>query len=262
MKHINILAVCIFLGSPLAWTQAAQPAFEVASIKPHEFPPGITGLQVGGPSVLQISGNRVTTLGNLTQFVMAAYNLRLHQVSGGPEWTDRDGNPVTFDIQAKAEGGGPLTLDLARQMMQSLLADRFRLKAHHETKEIPVYVLTLDKNGPRLKETAPGTESKTTSGFSRGVSKFTYTNLSMGDLVTHIASNFDRPLLDKTGLQGSYDFILEYRRVNPNGPAASPAATSQPTIFDALQLLGLKVIQSKEPFDIMVIDHAEKPSEN
>jgi uncharacterized protein (TIGR03435 family) len=269
MKHVTPLAVCILLGSPLAWNQTAKPAFEVASVKLHEFPPGMTGLQIGGPSELRISGNRVATFGTLTQFVMAAYELRLHQVSGGPEWTDREGNPLTFDIQAKAEGGDALAPDLARQMMQALLADRFRLKLHRETKEMPVYVLTADKNGPRLKETAPGTESKSTSAFSRGVSKFSYTNFSMTDLVTHIASNFDRPLLDKTGFKGSYDFTLEYRRVNPQLFADEAAAMARrgnadagPSIFDALKLLGLKVIQSKEPFEITIIDQAEKPSEN
>ena len=91
----------------------------------------------------------------------------------------------------------------------------------------------------------------------------------MSDLVTHIASNFDRPLLDKTGLKGSYDFTLEYRRVNPQMFTNEAAAMAQrgnagagPSIFDALKLLGLKVTQSKEPFEITIIDHAEKPSEN
>jgi uncharacterized protein (TIGR03435 family) len=269
MKHVTPLAVCIFLGSPIAWDQAAKPGFEVASVKVRESPPGITGLQIGGPSALRISGNRVATFGTLTQFVMAAYELRLHQVSGAPEWTDREGNPLAFDIQAKAEGADPLAPDLARQMMQTLLADRFRLKLHRETKEMPVYVVTADKNGPRLKETAPGTESKSSAAFSGGVSKFSYANLSMSDLVTHIASNFDRPLLDKTGLKGSYDFTLEYRRVNPQMFTNEAAAMAQrgnagagPSIFDALKLLGLKVTQSKEPFEITIIDHAEKPSEN
>ena len=245
----------------MAWTQPAKPAFEVASIKVHEFPTGMTGLQVGGPSVLRISGNRVVTLGTLTQFVMAAYQLRLHQVSGGPEWTDGGGNPLTFDIQAKAEDGGVLTPEQARQMMQTLLAERFHLTLHNETKEMPVYEVTVDKNGPKLKAASPGAESKTTSAFSHGVFKFSYSNLSMDDLVRHIASNFDRPLLDKTGIGGSYDFTLEYRRGNAT-PSADGSADAGPTIFTALQQLGLKVIQTKAPFQITVIDHAEKPSEN
>lgn len=267
MKHAATVAIGIFLAAPIAWSQPAKPAFEVASIKLHEFPPGITGIQIGGPSALRISGNRVTTFGSLPMFVMAAYNLRLHQVSGAPEWNDREGNPLVFDIQAKAEGG--LTLDQARQMMQTLLADRFQLKVHQETREVPVYELTVDKTRPRLKETAPGTESKATSVLSRGVWKITYTNLSMGDLATRIASNFDQPLLDKTGLQGSYDFTLEYTRANPNMSADEAAAMARrgnadagPTIFSALQQLGLKVVHTKAPIEVTVIDHVEKPSEN
>src|ERR1700735_4355227 len=82
LKRATALAVCIFLAPPIARTQTARPAFEVASVKRHEVPPGIMGLQIGGPSTLHISGNRLTTSGSLTMLVMAAYNLRLPQVSG------------------------------------------------------------------------------------------------------------------------------------------------------------------------------------
>jgi uncharacterized protein (TIGR03435 family) len=266
MKHAATVTACIIVASPIAWNQPAKPAFEVASVKIHEFPPGMTGLQIGGPSSLQIRGNRVTTFGTLGMLVMAAYNLRLHQVSGDPDWTDREGNPLVFDIQAKAEGG-VLATDQARQMTQALLADRFRLTVHQEMKEIPVYELMVDKKGPKLKETVPGTESKSTATLSRGVWKFNYTNFSVGDLVTRIASNFDQPLLDKTGLKGGYDFTLEYRRLNPNKsadeiPAQHGNADLGPSIFSALQQVGLKVIHTKGLVDITVIDHAEKPSEN
>jgi uncharacterized protein (TIGR03435 family) len=269
MKLAITVAICIFLSSPMAWNQPAKPAFEVASIKLREFPPGITGIQVGGPSTLRISGNRMTTSGSLLSLVMAAYSRRLHEVSGGPGWTDREGNPLVFDIQAKAEGGGVLAMDQARLMMQALLDDRFRLKVHREAKDLPVYELTVDKNGPKLKESAPETETKAKTTQARGIWKFTYTNVSMGDLVARVASNFDRPLLDKTGLKGSYDFTLEYRRLNLAMPTDEAAAIAQranadagPSIFTALQLLGLKVIHTKEPIEILVIDHAEKPSEN
>jgi uncharacterized protein (TIGR03435 family) len=265
MKHASTLAICMLMASPIAWSQPVKPAFEVASIKLHELPPGMMGLQIGGPSTLRISGNRVATFGSLSMLIMAAYNLRLHQIAGWPEWTDPSGNPLLFDIQAKADGSGVLSMDQARQMMQTLLADRFHLQVHQDSKEVPVYELTVDKNGPKLKETAPGTESKATSVLSHGVWKINYANFSMADLVTRIASNFDRPLLDKTGLKGSYDFTLEYRRVNPDDAvAAVPRANADtgPSIFSALQQLGLKVVHIKDPIEVTVIDHAEKPSEN
>jgi uncharacterized protein (TIGR03435 family) len=267
MKHAATLVVCILLGSQAAWNQPANPAFEVVSVKVRESPPGMSGLQVGGPSPLHISGNRVTTSGTLATFVMAAYKLRLYQVTGGPQWTDREGNPLLFDIQAEAEG--VLVPDQARQMFQTLLADRFHLQFHQETREMPAYELTVDKNRAKLKGTTPGTESNSTSVLSHGVWKFTYTNFSMGDLATRIASNFDQPLLDKTGVQGGYDFTMEYRRVNPNMSAEESAAMAQrgntetgPTIYDALEQLGLKVIHTKGPVAITVIDRAEMPSGN
>jgi uncharacterized protein (TIGR03435 family) len=261
------LAVLAVLFPLSAWNQTASPAFEVASIKLHEFPPGITGLQIGGPSALQVSGNRVSTMGSLGMLVMGAYDLRLHMVSGEPDWRDREGNPMVFDIQAKAEGEGAVSQEQARLMLQRLLTDRFQLKLRREIRELPAYDLTVDKGGPKLKETAPGTEAKTTSKQAQGLWKASYTNLSMSDLVLRIASLFDRPLLDKTGLKGSYDFTLEYRR-NVKNLADSSAVSMQsggdtgPTIFTALQLVGLKVVQAKEPIAIVVIDHAEKPSEN
>lgn len=262
MNHAMILSGCLVLSCPIAWSQPAAPAFEVASIKVHEFPPGMTGLQVGGPSALQISGNRVTTSGSLATFIMGAYGMRLHTVSGGPEWTDRDGNPVVFDIQAKAEGDGVLSPQQARLMMQTLLADRFHVKFHRESREMPAYALVVDKNGPKLQAAAPDTESKASGTFSRGIWKSTYTNISMADLVGRIASNFDRPVFDKTGLQGGYDITLEYRRNLKDLSAGVPVGEAGPTIYTALQKVGLKVVSAKEPVEIIVIDHAEKPSEN
>src|SRR5262249_8543428 len=124
MGHLRAAtAICVLLAASLGRTQSTPPAFDVASIKLHEFPPGMTGLQVAGPAQLQISGTRISTLGSLPMLVMAAYNRHLHEVSGGPQWTDREGNPLVFDIQARAEGDSVLTLDRARQMMQTLLAD-------------------------------------------------------------------------------------------------------------------------------------------
>jgi len=267
MKHGTWLAICLFGSAPMAWNQPARPAFEVASVKVHEFPPGMMGLQIGGPSQLHISGNRVNTMGSLEMLVMAAYHGKLHQVSGGPKWTDRAGNPLVFDIDARVEGEGVAAMEQVRLMLQSLLAERFHLQIHQENKEVPVYALTVDKGGPKLKESAPGTETKAAGSFSRGNWKNSYTNMSMGELTTHIASNFDRPLLDRTGLTGSYDFLLEYRATNlyvspEQAAAAAQRADAGPTIFTALQLLGLKVVQTRGPVEMTIIDSAEKPSAN
>jgi len=253
---MNRVAILVIFVTVIA---RSQPAFEVASIKIHEMPAGMTGLQIGGPSNLRISGDRVTTFGTLGMLVMAAFQVRLHEIAGEPDWTDPMGNPLTFDIQAKA--GSVPTTEQARQMMQSLLVERFHLKAHQETRELPVYEVTLDKGGPKLKESDPGAETKSTSAVTRGVWKIDFTNFTMTEMATHIASNFDQPLLDRTGLKARYDFTLQYRRVL-HGMTADQIAALSPTIYHALQQLGLRVVHTKAPAEIIVIDHAEKPGEN
>ena len=261
-------AIWILLAAPVfcAQSSAPAPAFEVASIKLHQLPPGIMGVQIGGPSALRISGNRLSTFGSLPMLVMAAYNLRLHEVSGGPEWTDGNSNPLVFDIQAKAEGDGVLAPESARQMLQTLLASRFHLELHVETREMPVYEIAVDKNGPKLKEAPPGAENTASTKFAKGIWIIRYPSISMSALALNLASNFDRPLLDKTGLGGTYDVTLEYRRPGVLSSAGEPGqpvnAETEPSIFTALQQLGLRVVRAKGPVEITVIDRAEKPSEN
>jgi uncharacterized protein (TIGR03435 family) len=156
-------------------------------------------------------------------------------------------------------------------MLQTLLAERFQLKFHRETKEMPVYDLVVGNNPAKLKPSAPDVESKTVLSANR--LRMDYTNVSMSELVLRIGPQFDRPLFDKTGLQGGYDFALEYMPSLPGGVNMPPdeaaafarlyPADEAPTLPVALQQqLGLKVAPAKEQVEILVIDHAERPSAN
>lgn len=267
-----IVGTLLGAGNAGAQTAAASPpAFEVASVKPHVFARNQFAFGTpSGESPIRISGNRVTTQGLLAGLVMTAYKLRTFQVSGAPEWRDGTGRNQLYDIEAKAPGDGAPTMDEARRMLQTLLAERFQLKFHRETKEAPAYDLVVGNNPAKLKPSAPGVESKTT--FTPRF-RTDFTNVSMSELVVRIGPQFDRPLFDKTGLQGGYDFSLEYMPslpstvILPPDEAAAlaklyPADEAPPLLVALHEQLGLKVVSAKEQVEILVIDHVEKPSAN
>ena len=250
----------LIVGVVKAQTDAPL-AFEVASVKPYVPSPGTVVGGTGG--TIRISGNRVTMVGNLKGFVMSAYDVWELQVSGAPQWTDKEGRQQDYVINAKAAGEGALAMDQARRMLQTLLADRFQLKLRRETKAVPVYDLVVGKNGPKMKVSSPDTKPATDLlSASNALWRIKWSNLTMADFVNRIRSNFDRPLLDKTGLSAGYDFTLEYSRSSPDLVApGGPDAYN--TIFSAVQeQLGLKLVEAKEPVETVVIDHAERPSEN
>jgi len=239
-------------------------AFEVASVKPHEMARGFFAWHNAGANDIRISGNRVTlTMVTLAGLIQNAYKVRDFQVLKTPELTDARGHEQLYDIEAKAPGDTEPTLQQARQMLQTLLADRFRLQLHHDPKEIAVYDLVIAKNGPKLKASTPASKPPanpfTQEGPLWGVS---FTNKSLPEFIAFLNPNVDLPVVDKTGLTGNYDFTLEFSHNNPDvTPVDSPNADR--SIYFALeQQLGLKLIRAKEPQEILVIDHAERPSEN
>jgi uncharacterized protein (TIGR03435 family) len=144
-------------------------------------------------------------------------------------------------------------------MVQRLLADRFQLKVHHEMKEFAVYELVAAKGGPKLKEGA----DRPTNGIERRAGHFDAYGTSMGQLAAQLTSVLDRPVVDKTGIEGFFDFKLDYAEAelqpDPN-PAPNAAAAD---IFAAIQeQLGLKLETTKAPIDVLVVDKIEKPTEN
>lgn len=232
-------------------TGAAAQSVEVASIRLHT-----TSVQSIGSS---ISGPRVTIEAfSLDNLIAYAYDLQSYQVSGVPSWGVGTANPDRYDIKFKAEGESALTRDQARRLVQSLLAERFQLRFHRETKELPVYELVVAKNGSKLKQGAPDAQNMMTM---RGgaATEITATNFTMAQLVQQFshANGVDRPVLDKTGLGGGYDFTLKLV-LDRSAQGVDPAAVS--IAFE--EQLGLKLAPAKAPLEILVVDHAEKPSDN
>jgi uncharacterized protein (TIGR03435 family) len=236
----------IALLSLAAWSPANIQAqsFEVAAIRSHAGAVASVGISTSGPRVT-VSAMSVSNL------VRYAYDVKSYQLAGGPDWATED----RWDIVAKAEGDGALTKAQARKMIEALLAERFQVKLRRETKEMAVYALVVGKGGPKLKTSAPDTPGMLTMDGTR-TTRITTTNGNMEQLVAQLG-HMDRPVLDKTGLTGAYDYKLEW------APDDAPADLKMPTIFNALQeQLGLKLESTKGAIQMLIIDHVEKPSPN
>jgi uncharacterized protein (TIGR03435 family) len=224
-----------------AFSQQPKPAFDVATIRTHQGPSPYVGFRP--------SGSRFdATAVNVAGMVMFAYDLKSYQVAGGPDWTES----IPWDITAKAPGDGAPPPGQFKQMMQQLLADRFHVTVHRESKESPVYSLMVaGKNKPKLAESASGAEFK----IAIGGSQLRATRTGMDRLASQLCNfrGMDVPVINKTGLTGEYDFKLAW----------SDSDSSEGD-WDALlqDQLGLKLDRDRAPIEMLVIDHAEKPSEN
>ncbi len=242
----------IVIASSAVFGQPAVPrAFEVASIKVHDSPAHVIGVST--------SGARLTADAEpVAGLIMWAYNLKNYQVSFAPSVSPPD---VNYDISAKAEGDALPTREEFRQMLQTLLADRFNLKVHREMKEMPVYALVVGKNGPKFKESAPDAAFTGYGGVNGRNQYMKQTKATMEDLAGALGIFADRPIVDKTGLTGTYDYRVDatpdFRLHNGSEDL------NDIDIFRAVQeQLGLKLEPQKAPVEILVVDHIEKPSGN
>jgi bla regulator protein BlaR1 len=255
---------------------AQQPLkFEVASIKPSnpDTPGGFIRLMPGG-------GLNMTNI-PLEGMITFAYDVRDFQVSGAPGWAATEG----FDVTARAERSVPdgpddpakmtdeqqkTMRDQVAERLRALLADRFQLVVRKETKEQPIYALVVSKNGAKLKEAKAAEGARQGMRMGRGrLEGFAAPMEMLGATLSNVTG---RPVVDKTGLTEKYDFVLEWTPDvgadaraqgfgnGVNEPAPAPGG---PTIFTALQeQLGLRLDAQKGPVQTIVIDRAEKPSEN
>jgi uncharacterized protein (TIGR03435 family) len=230
----------------------ATPSIEVASVRVHSP-------KNPDRSAPQISGDRLTIGGNVNQLVMYSYDLKAWQISGGPPWVTHSSTETDYyDISVKADGGEPLTQPRARQLLQSLLAERFRLSVHREKREAPVYALVRGR-GPKLKESEAETPCRSAGKANAATVISSFTNCPIDALLRVLAGAADRPVLDQTGLTGHYDFKIEFAR----DPAAATADSDVPTLFTAVQdQLGLKLESQKGTVEVTVIDRVERPTEN
>lgn len=259
------VAVLLVVRVSLAQSPPARPRFdqfEVASIKPAADSRG-RFIRMQSAHQFIARNHSVRTL------VAAAYNLNLRAISGGPDWTESD----HFDITAKSPNEAKPNLDEQMAMLRALLTDRFKLAFHWEKKEMPVYLLTVAKGGPRLKPTAVAPESIPEGPpplifvVSPDLVRLPGRYATVGELASVLQrAALDHPVLDQTGLTGRFDFDLQFAPDETQFGGAlgkGPEESTVPGLFAALQQqLGLKMETTRGPVDVMVIDRVERPSEN
>jgi uncharacterized protein (TIGR03435 family) len=231
----------------------AQASFEAAEVKLHDPKSTLIKGRI-------LPGGRLEAGGmTLEDLLMFAYGVLPERISGLPKWARQ----TQFDVVAKAGHETPnATL---RVMLQTLLAQRFKLASHEENRVMPGYVLAVGKDGPKLERAAGGLQHCSWIVRPGGVSRRECENITMAELTKQLPGlggiGIDLPVVDQTGLEGSWNFHLDVKLARPE---AGPAATDPegPTIFDACEQIGLKLERRKVSQPVLVIDHVETLTEN
>jgi uncharacterized protein (TIGR03435 family) len=236
----------------------ADPAFEVATIKPSR--PDARG---GGP---RVQGGSISTLNmTLTNLVTFAYDVHPHQFIGAPGWSADD----KFDITGKADVEGQPSQEQLQVMLRKLLAARFQLAFHREQRELPVYSLSVAKGGAKISKNTG--KNETTGVIFRGPGSVLLNDVSMDDFGRMLQTAvLDRPVANQTNLSGRYDFSLVWTPdqlqaavPNPNSLTPGDKADVPPDLYTATQQqLGLKIDAARLRIEVLVVDKVEKPSEN
>lgn len=236
-----------------------QPVFEVATVKPTPPEMRILGYLMSGP------GGRVVGIRcPLELLLMTALDVRRYQLKGGSDWVhtehfDIDARPPASSAASKSTLRRAPLNDEQRQMLLALLVDRFQLKYHRETQEGPVYYLVRTKKKLKLEEPKHpdhvGGWAGDPEGGIFGGGGIAGDNISMPQFAARLSGYLERPVVDRTGLQGSYDFLVKY-----DTDDATPDVTA--SILVSIQELGLKLESGKGPVETIVIDRAERPSGN
>ena len=235
-------------------TSNALPSFEVASVKIDKP----TGPEFNDSHWRDRPGKLIATNIRLKDVIERAYNIRDYQISG-PDWFKTE----HYDIAAEWPSSAPDSqLPL---MLQSFLADRFKLAVHREQKMLPLYELRVTKHGPKLQAIQSDGHNSLTSHWGRWSAQ----DISMSQFAESLSRQTARPVLDKTGLSGFFNFELRFTPDDngphmPDQPAQPVAETIGPSIFTAVEeQLGLKLVPKKGPVEILVVDHVERiPTEN
>jgi uncharacterized protein (TIGR03435 family) len=249
-------------AAPKAMAKDADPAFDAASIKPAD--PGQRG------RLFQMPGREFRALnasaGNLAEW---SYGVHERQIIGAPAWFEAD----KYNITATPDLEGKPSVAQWQIMVQKLLADRFQLKFHRETRELPVYTITLAKGGPRLTKSAGDPNAIGSVLFPRG-GTMNARNASVADVAGGLQrAVLDRQVVDQTGVQGKWDIVLQWRlegnQMQSLGAVPRPVGDvnpdpdGPPDLVLALQdQLGLKLSAGKAMVEVLVVDHVEKPSGN
>src|SRR5688572_6103063 len=260
----------ILLGCTAVFAQDLRPTFDAASIRPVDRPVGF--FLPGSRPVCPVSGcggpgtgspERITfTWASLKNLIRVAYDVRSSHYIEAPAWMDS----VTFDVVANIPPGA--TREQANLMLQNLLADRFQLKVHRSTRELPLFALVVTGNGPKLKASVNDPNAPKPRGtlWSGGRKKFEFNGRTMAQFADTLESDVDRPVIDMTGLEGTYDIRLEFAETRsvPGPPDLGPPDPQAPELFTALtEQLGLRLESRRGPVDVLVVDSAlRQPTEN
>jgi uncharacterized protein (TIGR03435 family) len=252
MMRANSILVKVLGGVSIFLCAArgqSRQAFEVASIHPAANDTRNTRFDMPG------SGRLSVTSVTLRALIRSAWMIQDSQVAGGPGWLDSD----RYDIEAKSGGAERIDNAELQRLLQSLLADRFKLQYHWETREQTVYALVADGKDKAWSHLAPNTAAKFTTLNTRdgsGRVRIAGTRVTMEQLARSIGNVLGRIVVDKTGVPGGYDLDLEWD-VEPVPDSLSPS------VFTVLrEKLGLRLETQKAPVKVLVVDHAEKASEN
>lgn len=262
------MGVCCWGSCPQAVTTGGSAgvvvrpkfdAFEVATIKPAD------PAEAGRFITMRGTDRFVVKQYNLKLLIAAAYDVNPRTILGAPGWAESD----HYDIEAVTPGAVRPSRDEQMAMLRGLLADRFKLTFHRETKVYSIYELTVAKGGEKMRKSAEAADApvQLISTVYPDHVLMPGRNATMGDLASLMQrAVFDRPVVDKTGLAGRYDFDLSW---TPDGTQfggelpVAPADATQPPLFVAIQEeLGLKLEATRGPVEALVVDGAERPSVN
>ncbi|HKE26077.1 MAG TPA: TIGR03435 family protein [Bryobacteraceae bacterium] len=245
-RAVILLACAASVDAP---PQAPQPAFEAVSIKPSDKLEN--QMRYNTPP-----GRLMASNWTLRDYVRICYDKTDWQVTGGPKWIDENRFDITAtlaDTPAAAAQDPKQNAELVKAALSELLAERFGLACHRESKAVTGYALTVAKSGPKLEESAP--QSQISNRWNDR--KLTSTHATMPRLSNILMRIVGSPVVDHTGIEGTYDIVLEW------APDRAKDASDKPDIFAAIQQqLGLRLESQKIEQEILVIDHAELPAAN
>lgn len=281
--RLGTACVVAMLGSAIGLAQStpalapapatAPAAFDVISIHRSGAKPTVNGgVEFSFTKTDETDDGFVAENITLKAVISDAYQIKPDNISGGPDWIGSD----RYDISAKvatSDGAAPVKLarPQRRQMLQTLLADRFNLAVHIETKDDPIYELVVAKGGSKLHAFAPvkgaprgvtGLDGKYYSGIDSlgGHGIIVLQGYPVSLLADFLKPELGRPVIDKTGLTGKYDISLRW---TPDNTSPDSPLAGGPSIFAAVQeQLGLKLNSTKGPVTTLLIDHVERPSAN
>jgi uncharacterized protein (TIGR03435 family) len=242
-------APILLMTASLAFAQVpVRHEFDVATIKPNTSLPNVIHIPQS------VGGRFHFPFNSLKMLISTAYKLKPFEILDGPSWIASN----RYDVEAKSADPKPTDADF-RLMMQNLLADRFKLKTHKETRELPMFSLVVAKGTSKLRPTPEGGCAPIPCGvLIPSKASLHGGNITMRDLVEVLTNLLGAPVIDNTGYTAPFDVHLEFTR-----EGAPTTDDSPPSIFTAIQeQLGLRLEAHKAPAEVIVVDHAEKPTDN